>query len=70
MIYGTAYPKQFRGMDAENPRTPRPSGRAAAGYEGAGATTAVPVRRHPPFRQSGPVHAPPDQQAYPATLPQ
>ena len=35
-----------------------------------GATTAVPVRRHPPFRQSGPVHAPPDQQAYPATLPQ
>ncbi len=33
----------------QNPRTPRPSGRASAGYEGAGATTAVPVRRHPPF---------------------
>ena len=67
--HGTAHTKQLRGLDAEADGTARPSGRTAAGDEGGG-TTARPHGKHPPFRQSGLVHAAPDKQAHASTLPQ
>ena len=67
--HGTAHTKHLRGLDAEADGTARPSGRTAAGNKDGG-TTARPHGKHPPFRQSGPVHAAPDKQAHTATLPQ
>ena len=69
MTYGTAYPKQFRELDAEVDGTARPSGRAA--------TLLATVRQSPEsdgtyqdVRQPRPLYAAPDQQAHLATLPQ
>ena len=69
VTYGTAYPKQFRELDAETDGTARPSGRTAA--------LLATIRQNPKpdgtyqdVRQPRPLYAAPDKQAYPATLPQ
>ena len=67
--HGTAYPQQFRELDAEGDGTARPSGRDAA-LHAAVRQSPEPDGRDQAFRQPRPVHAAPDQQAHPATLPQ
>ena len=67
--YGNSYPKQFRELDAETDGTARPSGRTAA-LLAAVRQSPEPDRTYQDVRQPRPLYAAPNQQAYPATLPQ
>ncbi len=59
--HGTAYPQQFRELDAEGDGTARPSGRDAA-LHAAVRQSPEPDGRDQAFRQPRPVHTAPDQQ--------
>ena len=67
--HGTAYPKQFRELDAEADGTARQAGRTAA-FLTAVRQNSESDRTYQDVRQPRPLYAAPDQQAYPATLPQ